>query len=232
MHASGPTLDGALVQVLEDRSGLEVYRTTADHRGQFALEDIRVGVYLVRFSADGFLDKKAPAVVSAGRTTNLGDVALDGHVAMRGCPLDCDAPGADCFMACISIAGQPPIECHHEPPVLKTGHLAVKRGCGADVDHGTVVCDSDSKVDFIVRPGENGWLYIRPANGAQTAPVNAPDGAPYSDKPIRVDGLGTCNSFWLHTASGLVYSHLFITKYMERDAPAIDLWYVNRAHPR
>ena len=111
--------------------------------------------------------------------------------------------------------------------IVKRGYLVVKRGCGADLDAGKATCGNNSNADFVISTGEGTSLYLRPLDGTQITPLNSSDGL-YADEGIRMDGLGPGNDFWIRTAGGRVYSHVFTTDEVEPDSTEIKLWYVNR----
>jgi hypothetical protein len=204
---------GALVQLTREGGGTVLYSAQAASDGGFSLQSVKSGVYAARLSSVGFRVRRVHEVVVPERgTVDLRTVALRVQ--------DCDAPGVNC-----DCFAQEEHGC--DDPIVRKGRLSITQRCGADLDAGKVTCDLASKVDLVLGPGEGTSLYLRPMGGARITPVDSTR-ASYSDKPIRIDGLGTGSDFWVRTAGGRSFSHLILTADVDSGSAYVDLWYVNR----
>jgi len=213
MDESCAAVGGALVQLTRDGGGPVLYSAEAASDGSFALQSVKPGVYTARVSSGGFRVRRVHEVVVPERgTLDLRAVAL----RVR----DCDAPGVDCD--CFAVSEGDCVD-----TILRKGHMGITRRCGADLDAGRVVCDSGSNAELVLVPGDGASLYVRPANGAQMTPVDS-NGGPYSDRPVRIDGLGPGSDFWVRAANGHLYSHVIITADVDSGSAEVDFWYVNR----
>ena len=206
---------GAIVRVLPEK-GRPVASAEAGADGRFVLEHIKPGAYALRISSGGFYDRKVyGVVVSAGRATDVGSVALRAT--------DCDAPGSGCQYQC--DPSDEAATCNG--PVVKKGRLVIRRGCSADFETGNSGCDNSSRDDVILRPGEGNSLYLHPVNGAQIATADS-GAAGFTEKPMRIDGLVTGADFWVRTAAGHLYSHVIVIADFEAGAAGLDVSYANR----
>jgi hypothetical protein len=205
---AGAWLSGASVIVTPDGGGPPLFRTKAGPGGNFALEHVKPGAYVVRISSPGFRVERVHTTVSAGTAADLKSVALKIG--------NCDLPGVICD--CFGVEG-------YDDTILARGHLFIKKGCGADLDAGKVICEKEAKADLLFGPGDGAGLYLRPLNGALITPL---DTQTYGDKPVRIDGLGPGSDFWVRAASGHSYSHVILTADVDPDSAELDLWYVSR----
>ncbi|MFN0135785.1 MAG: carboxypeptidase regulatory-like domain-containing protein [Phycisphaerae bacterium] len=69
-------VEGALVRIRRPNSNVIVAERTTNAEGRFAFEQIETGGYVMLVSADGFANREAQALVTAGQTTNTTVVLL------------------------------------------------------------------------------------------------------------------------------------------------------------
>ena len=188
----GASIGGANV-VLAEQPELQVqYKATTMRTGEFRLSDVQPGTYTLTIEAPGFLDNTIPNIrVTSGESRGLKTTALK----LAGC----FAPG----MMCDTFGMGQPI-------VHRDATVDVPFKCGVDADGGKMICKvSDSAVDFRVRSGDNGEIYVTAAKGARIAldtrgqwSLSDCVHAEYSATEIRVDQLKYSSRVCVHTNGG------------------------------
>jgi len=203
------------VRLLPEGSGTTKYRVETGDNGEFIVENVSPGAYVVRAHHVGFMEGAVTATVIDG------EIADAGRVPLRLAP--CDAPGVNCFY--ISASSDPP------PPPSASGSVALRMDCGVDLDLPTMSCPDnanrvDSRADLQAHAGGGGAIYLTAINGARIS-----DCATKSDinQPIRVDGLGPGND-WCVETNAKHPSHVFIGAWwvVEPGAEEVRLWIVTR----
>jgi len=141
------------------------YETTGDRKGQFLLDSVEPGIYAVKISVRGFLDKTLLDVrVAAEEQSDLATLRLN----FAGC----DAPGVICDDFGLKV---------YDDPIHKGGTMEITQRCAVDIDEaksscnvksnrrGTIATRPDTVSDFWITPGRAGELYLSPRNGASFA---------------------------------------------------------------
>jgi hypothetical protein len=178
--------------LLHEQSVERRYETTGDAQGQFRLEKVEPGLYVVDISVQGFRDKTLLIVhVAPGQRLDLG--------VLRLAIPRCSAPGVICDDFGLSV---------YNDPIHAQGAIKIPELCAVDIDEGKLVCNvgldgrgadqprPDLDSDFWVRIGASGEVYLTPRNGARLA-LNPPTewsksgciSASYSSKEVQINGL-------------------------------------------
>ena len=177
---------------LHEQSVERRYETTGDAQGQFLLEKVEPGLYVVDISVQGFRDKTLSNVrVASGQQLDLGVFRLE----LAGC----SAPGVICDDFGLSV---------YNDPIHAQGTIKIPKLCAVDIDEGKLVCNverdgrgtdrpkPDLDSDFWVRIGASGDVYLTPRNDARLA-LKPPTewsksgciSASYSSKEVQINGL-------------------------------------------
>ena len=177
---------------LHDQSVERRYETTGDAHGQFRLEKVEPGLYIMSISAQGFGDRTISNLrVAPGQQLDVGVIRLE----LAGC----NAPGVICDDFGLSV---------YNDPIHAQGTIKIPQLCAVDIDEGKSVCtveldgrgtippSADPDSDFWIRIGPRGEVYLTPRNGARLA-LNPPTewsksgctSASYSSKDVQMNGL-------------------------------------------
>jgi len=177
---------------LHEQSAERHYETTGDAQGQFRLEKVEPGLYIVSVAVQGFNDKTLSNVrIAPGQQLDLGVFRLE----LAGC----NAPGVICDDVGLSV---------YNDPIHAQGTIKIPQLCAVDIDEGKSVCTveldgrgtiprtADSDSDFWIRIGARGEVYLTPRNGTRLS-LNPPTqwgksgcvAASYSSKDVQINGL-------------------------------------------
>lgn len=181
------------------------YETTGDAQGQFRIENVEPGLYVVNISVQGFRDKTFSNVrIAQGQQLDLGVFRLE----LAGC----NVPGVICDDFGLSV---------YNDPIHAQGTIKIPQLCAMDIDEGKSVCtveldgrgtippSADPESDFWIRIGARGEIYLAPRNGARLA-LNPPTewsksgciSASYSAKDVQINGLPIGSRVCIRTNRG------------------------------
>jgi hypothetical protein len=191
MDSEGAAIPRASVVLAEQANPDVHYEMTTISSGDFSFASVAPGIYTLTIESPGFLDRTTSDIrVTSGETHDLKYVTLK----IAGC----FAPGAMC-----DTFGGPPL-------VHQDATVDVPYRCGVDADGGKTICTaSNSAVDFRVRAGDDGEIYLAAAKGASMAldtlgqwSLSDCVNAAYSTSEVRVDQLKHNFRVCVHTNGG------------------------------
>jgi len=198
------------VRVLLPSSNTLITRVTTQQNGTFQSDTLQPGWYTLIAWVPGFRARRLGVAVRDGETADVGQFQLD----LAGC----DAPG----VMCDDFGLGPP------DPILKSGYVELKLGCGADLRNSRSYCP-DSRgirkiagVDLRLTKAASGF-YLNASNGASLS-LDC-NGAGQST--IRIDGFGPGDQICVRTHGGFP-SHVFFVNDVESNSQSVTFWHVTR----
>jgi hypothetical protein len=165
------------------------YEATTNQSGDFRFLDVTPGTYSLKISSPGFKNESVADIrLGSGESRDLKSIVL--RIPCLGREAICDDFGL----------GHPHTQATVDVPV----------NCGVDADDGKMICETAaSDVDFRVRTGNDGEIYLSPANGARLAldthyqwTRSDCENASYSATEVRIDQIKLGYRVCVHTSGG------------------------------
>jgi hypothetical protein len=223
----GGAIANASVRVMLSSDRRTIGRTMTDARGSFHVDAVPAGKYAISVSARYFRERLIENVrVEAGGQVDVGTVIL-------GIP-ECNEPDSYCGD---TLSAEPPAN------ALAYGDVTLEPVCTLDLDLGksqcTIVLDGlpensplpDKRSDVWLRLDTDKRLYLELRNGALTARPNSAasdcQGAAYSTKRVRIDGLEPASDVCVRTSAGNL-SHIVFTTGVRPGDQRVQIYFVTR----
>ena len=185
VDSTGASVVQANVVLTEMSETSLLYEGTTNQSGDFKFVDVPPGFYMLIVRSPGFASTVADIRLASGESRDLKSIVLK---------IGCYGDGAICDDFGL---GHPHTQATVDVPV----------NCGVDADDGKVICQTAvADVDFRVRTGNDGQIYLSPANGASLAldthyqwTRSDCENASYSATEVRIDQIRLGYRVCVHT---------------------------------
>lgn len=173
---AGAAIAGASVRVLDETSRDTINTAVSGSDGNFSIDGLAAGSYVVVVSARGFQEKQVRVDQPQDGTSVLP--------AVRLAVLDCDAPQVNCDVFTTGDYTDP-------HPVIFRRDLTVNANHAVDLQDGQLVPRASAEADIRV-DSAGGALFLVPLHKAAFTASGAEGscGKTRNQDPMRIDGLG------------------------------------------
>jgi hypothetical protein len=184
----GAVVARATIRVLDAKSRQTVQISQSNADGEFSIDGLTPGNYLLAVSAPGFAEALLAIALPSNGQNLPPTIRLD--------ILDCDAPDVNCDI----FTSGPYTDPH---PVIATRDLTVSAGDAVDLDKGALVPAESRTAGFRIDQHDSG-LYLAPLNRAAFSRRGSQGGCgnARTTEPVRIDGLGSATEFVMRTPHG------------------------------
>jgi Carboxypeptidase regulatory-like domain len=193
----GAAVARASIRVLdaESRQTVQISQSNAD--GEFSIDALPAGNYLLAVSAPGFAEALLAIALPSNAQNLPQSIRLD--------ILDCDAPDVNCDI----FTSGPYTDPH---PVIATRDLTASAGDAVDLDKGALAPAQSRTGSFRLDQRDSG-LYLAPLNRAAFTARDSAGGCgkAQATEPLRIDGMGPASEIVMRTPHGHC-ARIFVTQ--------------------